>query len=107
MAETSPPGAASSHLTGSHNPFDDPRPRRQKGFWIAIVIAIVVHAALALYLWKSKFEPNFKEYSDDVTDVALIKPVPAAAPAASAASAAEHTAAAAAQAAAQAAGVRA
>src|SRR5437899_1617387 len=63
-----------------HNPFDDPRPPRQKGMLIALAIAVVVHAALALYLWKSKFEANFKEYSDDVTDVSLIKPPPAPPP---------------------------
>lgn len=59
-----------------HNPFDDPRPRRPKGFLTAVLIAILVHAALILYLWKSKFEPNFKQYSDDVTEVSLIKPAP-------------------------------
>jgi protein TonB len=57
-----------------HNPFDDPRPTRPKGFWIAIVIATIAHVALAFYLWKSQFEPKFREYSDDVTDVALVKP---------------------------------
>lgn len=59
-----------------HNPFDDPRPKRNKGMTVAIIISILVHAALAIYLWKSRFEPNYKEYSDEVTDVALIKPVP-------------------------------
>ena len=38
MTDTSSRGL--SPLSGSHNPFDDPRPKRQKGFWIAIVIAI-------------------------------------------------------------------
>jgi protein TonB len=27
-----------------------------------------------VYLWKSKFEPKYREYTDDVTDVAIIKP---------------------------------
>ena len=71
MTDTSPP-----HSLSGHNPFDDPRPKRNKGFGIALLIAIIFHSALAVYLWKSKFEPQFKEYSDDVTDVALIKPVP-------------------------------
>ena len=76
MADTSPRGAAPAPLQGSHNPFDDPRPKRNKGVTIAIVISIIVHAALFIYLWTSKFQPNFKEYSDDVTDVAMVKPVP-------------------------------
>ena len=59
-----------------HNPFDDPRPKRPKGFWIAVTIALVAHVALALYLWKSRFETKFREYADDVTDVALVKPQP-------------------------------
>src|SRR5437868_3160386 len=63
-----------------HNPFDDPRPKRQKGMMVALIIAVIVHAALAIYLWKSKFEANFKEYSDDVTDVAMVKPPPAPPP---------------------------
>jgi protein TonB len=72
MTDTSPRDA----LHPGHNPFDDPRPKKQKGLVIALIIAILVHAALAFYLWKSKFEPQYKEYSDEVTDVALIKPVP-------------------------------
>jgi len=58
-----------------HNPFDDPRPKRSKGVTVAIIVSVVVHAALAIYLATSKFQPTFKSYSDDVTDVALIKPV--------------------------------
>ncbi|MFI4966900.1 MAG: energy transducer TonB, partial [Caulobacterales bacterium] len=61
-------------LHPGHNPFDDPRPKRSKGLLIALVIAVIVHAALAVYLWKSKFEPTFKDYSEDVTDVAMVKP---------------------------------
>ncbi|CAN7378953.1 energy transducer TonB [Phenylobacterium sp. LjRoot219] len=57
-----------------HNPFDIPRPKRSKGFIVAITLAGIAHVALAAYLWKSRFEPKFQEYSDDVTDVALIKP---------------------------------
>src|SRR5438309_362962 len=61
---------------GHHNPFDDPRPKKNNGLFIALAIAAVVHAALAIYLWKSKFEAQFKDYSEDVTDVSIIKPVP-------------------------------
>lgn len=46
MTDTS----GASQLTGSHNPFDDPRPKRQKGFWISIIIAMIVHGALFYYL---------------------------------------------------------
>ncbi|HET9160643.1 MAG TPA: energy transducer TonB, partial [Caulobacteraceae bacterium] len=59
-----------------HNPFDAPRPKRSKGLMIALVVAVVVHGALAIYLWKSKFQPNFKDYSEDVTDVSIVKPAP-------------------------------
>jgi len=59
-----------------HNPFDPPKKKRSTAVTVAIVGSIVFHAALGLYLWKSKFEVKYKEYSDDVTDVALIKPVP-------------------------------
>ena len=58
MADTSSHGAAP--LTGRHNPFDDPRPKQKKGLIVAMIIALFVHALLALYLWKSKFEPSFK-----------------------------------------------
>jgi protein TonB len=72
MTDSSPPDV----LHGSHNPFDDPRPKKKSGLLIALLIAFVVHVALFTYLWKSKFEPQFKEYSDDVTDVSIVKPVP-------------------------------
>ncbi len=59
-----------------HNPFDDPPPKRHKGLTIAVAVSIAAHGLIGLYLWKAKFEPNYRQYSDDVTDVALIKPVP-------------------------------
>jgi periplasmic protein TonB len=59
-----------------HNPFDAPIKKRNKGVTIAIVASIVVHFALGYYLYKVKFEPKYREYQDDVTDVAIIKPVP-------------------------------
>jgi periplasmic protein TonB len=61
---------------GHHNPFDDPRPKTRKAFWAAIFVAILAHAALIFYLYKTKFEPEYREYSDDVTDVAIVKPAP-------------------------------
>jgi protein TonB len=59
-----------------HNPFDVPVKKRSTGATVAIIISIAVHAALGVYLWKTKFEVNYKEYSEDVTDVAIIKPAP-------------------------------
>ncbi|WP_304167839.1 energy transducer TonB [Phenylobacterium aquaticum] len=58
-----------------HNPFDVPKPKGNRGFTIAIVIVFLIHALLGYVLWKEKFQTKYKEYSDDVTDVALIKPV--------------------------------
>ena len=57
MTDTSSRGSTPAPAYGSHNPFDDPRPKRNKGMLIAMAVAIVVHGALAIYLWKSKFEP--------------------------------------------------
>ena len=54
-----------------HSPFDAPKPKRNKGIIIAIIVSIVVHVALGLYLYKTKFEPEYREYSEDVTDVAI------------------------------------
>ncbi len=54
--------------------FDDPPKQRSKGVTLAIIASIIVHVLLGVYLWKSKFEPKYREYTDDVTDVAIIKP---------------------------------
>jgi protein TonB len=72
MAEPSPQTAARP----GHNPFDEPVRKKNTGITIAIIVSFVVHALLGVYLWKTKFEPKYKEYSDDITDVALIKPAP-------------------------------
>ena len=69
MSETSP-----NEAIVRHNPFDDPPPAKRPGLVIAVLVAIVVHGALGVYLWKARFEPKYKEYSDEITDVALIKP---------------------------------
>ncbi|WP_091742895.1 energy transducer TonB [Phenylobacterium immobile] len=60
----------------AHNPFDERKPARNKGVTIAIIVSIIAHVAIGVYLWKTRFEPNYKEYSDEVTDVSIIKPVP-------------------------------
>ena len=59
-----------------HNPFDDPKPKARPGTMIALILAVLVHGALGVYLWKTRFDPKYKEYSEEITDVALIKPVP-------------------------------
>ena len=46
MAESSPRDVAHP----GHNPFDDPRPKKNKGLTVALLVALVVHAALAVYL---------------------------------------------------------
>ena len=46
------------------------------GFAMAVTIAFILHGLLGLYLWKVKFEPQYKEYSDDATKVDIIKPPP-------------------------------
>ena len=44
-----------------HNPFDPPRPKRSSGMIIALIGALIVHALLGIYLWKSKFHMEYKE----------------------------------------------
>jgi protein TonB len=58
-----------------HNPFDVPPPKRGKGFLIAGLMAVLLHVILGVVLWKQRFEMTVREYSDDVTDVAIIKPM--------------------------------
>jgi len=38
-------------------------------FAIAVAAAFVLHGLLGLYLWKVKFNPNYKEYSDEAAAV--------------------------------------
>ena len=54
-----------------HNPFDAPRKKRNNGVTAAIIGSVIVHGVVGVYLWKAKFQSEFKEYSDDVTDVAV------------------------------------
>ncbi len=59
-----------------HNPFDTPPPKANRGIVIALILAGILHGIIGIILYKQKFVSVFKEYSDDVTDVALIKPAP-------------------------------
>ena len=58
-----------------HNPFDVPPPKRGKGFLIAGLLALLLHVLLGVVLWRQRFDLTVREYSDDVTDVAIIKPM--------------------------------
>ena len=59
----------------THNPFDVPPRKRSGAMLIAIVIAVAAHAIVGYMIYKKKFELKIKQYSDDVTDVSLIKPL--------------------------------
>lgn len=72
MAETTD----TTHEEHQRSVFDEPKKKRNTGVTVAIVGSIIVHAGLGYYLYKSRFEPKYREYSDDVTDVAIIKPAP-------------------------------
>jgi periplasmic protein TonB len=58
------------------SPFDEPVKQRPKGLVVALIIAVIVHALIGYFIWKNKFEMEYREYSDDVTDVAIVKPAP-------------------------------
>jgi periplasmic protein TonB len=73
MAETTDTTHEEHH---ERSVFDEPKKKRNTGVTVAIVGSIIVHAGLGYYLYKSRFEPKYREYSDDVTDVAIIKPAP-------------------------------
>lgn len=60
----------------ARSPFDLPPAKRSQGVTIAIVIAILAHGIIGYVLYKQKFQEKYKEYSDEVTDVSLIKPAP-------------------------------
>jgi protein TonB len=48
--------------------------KRKKGASVAIIVSIVVHAALFYYVYKTKFVPVYREYSDEAVKVDLVKP---------------------------------
>ena len=72
MAETE------DHPHRAYDPLTDERPPRRKGgkFVPALVIAGIVHAALGYYLWKAKFEPKYRDFSDEAVKAELVKPAP-------------------------------
>ena len=61
----------------AHNPFDPPAQKGLgKGFTTAIAVVVGLHALLGVYLWKYRFEPKYREYTDEKIDTELIKPPP-------------------------------
>ncbi|MBN9319008.1 MAG: energy transducer TonB [Caulobacterales bacterium] len=74
---------ADKQQTPEERPYYDPLtaeggPKGKKGgvFMIATIVAFVLHAGLIFYLWKVKFEPKYKQYVDDATQVEIVKPPP-------------------------------
>ena len=52
------------------------RRRRRVGVVLAATASLALHAAVGVYLWKAKFEPNYRQYAEEVTNVELVKPRP-------------------------------
>ena len=77
MTDTPPASAPAIDIAHpSHNPFDLPRPRRNNGLIIGLVVAGLFHGIIGYYLWSAKFKPKYEQYSDEKTDAQLIKPPP-------------------------------
>jgi protein TonB len=69
--------ATGFHLEPFASSFDGPRLRQPRGaLVVALLATLALHAGLGVYLWKARFEPQYREYADDVTDVVLVKPSP-------------------------------
>lgn len=70
--------AAVDHRIPQRSPFDAPAPhrRRSKALAVALSLAAAVHVGLGAYLWKARFEPQYREFAEDVTDVQLVRPLP-------------------------------
>ncbi|HLI67174.1 MAG TPA: energy transducer TonB, partial [Caulobacteraceae bacterium] len=67
------------HLPEHHyDPLTSERPprRRRNNFAISLGVALLIHAVLGVYLWKTKFEPKYQEYSDTAVKVKLLKAAP-------------------------------
>ena len=50
-----------------YDPLVDAPPKRKKGggAQVSIIVSLIVHGLIGVYIWKSKFEPKYKEYSDE------------------------------------------
>ena len=60
-----------------HNPFDAPEQKGLgKGFVTAMAVVLIFHALLGVYLWKFRFEPKYRTFTDEKIDTELVKPPP-------------------------------
>ena len=80
----------------AHNPFDVPRPRRNNGVTVAIVLSLVCPRPDRLLPVAVEVQAHYQKYSDEKTERAADQAAAAAAAAAATAAAAEEPAAAAA-----------
>ena len=50
-----------------HNPFDIPRRSKNatRTFLIASSVAILFHVLVGFYVYKAKFQPHYKQYSEE------------------------------------------
>jgi protein TonB len=82
MTETPPTPTAGAVAPASdvahpaHNPFDLPRPRRNNGVIVAIVLSVAVHGIIGYYLYRAKFHPKYQDYSDVKTEATILQPPP-------------------------------
>jgi protein TonB len=63
----------------AYDPLTDERPRRRRksgGLIVALAVVLLAHVALLLYLYKAKFEAHFRDFTDQATKVAIVKPPP-------------------------------
>ena len=50
----------------AHNPFDVPRRNKDtvRNFAVAVAIGILFHVLVGYYVYKAKFQPHYKTYSE-------------------------------------------
>ena len=62
----------------SHNPFDLPRRSKNatRTFIIAVTVAVLFHLLVGYYVYKAKFKPNYKNYSEQKEEVNILHPPP-------------------------------
>ena len=59
-----------------HNPFDDARRPASRGVVLALGVSLLVHGAIFAALWTAKFTAPLEVYSDQTTEVALLRAPP-------------------------------
>lgn len=63
-------------LVGSRRYWPGQRRLPCSGVAVALAASMALHLALIAYLLQATFEPHYREYGEDVTNVELIRPVP-------------------------------